>query len=1036
MQNLLTRLFSLLASSLIIQSAISQMHINNAGVTITEGTVMAASTVSGSGDMDWRGDLYLQGDLSLSNQVNSIGSLYLVGNEQSLAFGTNSTMANVFVHGNGNKILASDLTIGSQLSFGGNTKLSIGQAKLLLSENADINGAGTNAYVIGKLFRRGDGTLLYPVGTTSAYLPATLSAVEGINQEIAITAFDQDPQGAAGFGLLSRSSSRYWQLEVSSGAVSAGFIGLSFANENDLSTINEAVVAKSSAPGQSFQSWGGMNQSGDLASGSVTSTGIIESGIYTVGKFFDESLKTQDSLALVEIYNALAGTNWTDNSGWLSSDVSSWLGVTVENKRIRALDLPGNNLSGAFPDLSDGLEVLADLNLAGNQISGFNSRSTLTGLEQVDLSNNALSFGDLENFSSVTTSTLGPQADVLTATAVLQELGSNYTVDRTISGSQNIYRWFKDDSFFQEAGSTISVSVNSFEDEATYYAEVTNSLVPNVVLKTAPLALRVSSLERDSLALLSIFEAASGTNWTNGANWPENTDISTWQGVTVENNRVSELDLSNSNVTGEMPQDLSQIGNLSALRLSGNQISGLPDLTPLSSTLVEIDVSNNLLDFGDLEPNIGITPNMQYLGQGLVGEDSVEILAPRGSSYSFDLPIEGTNNVFEWTRLNAFGERVIINPSNSLQIDNLRFETMGIFTASITNAKVPGLVLQSKPVKIFATSSLSGTISGEEGKKLEIGTIQALRVPFSGEGVIGYDSLTASSIVNGDYSFDELVLGDLVLIARVDDSNLFIPTYFQGSDLWEEADLIEFRNNLTLPDYSMVLNPVELTSADGDGTVGLLVESNFSDENGSNKNRFSARRKLQKVGCSLRRSRRATGGRPENDDFELVVYKETDADGRVTFENLPPDTYRLNIEYPGIPMDPNSFIEFEVGEGGLENNTLELEATVDEDGIAVELVEELGFYRNYFKDLELYPNPVEDELTIQYSKLLSKNVKVQFLNLQGQLVKEETVEAGYQQRMLFDTRDIGDGIYLVRFIDPTRKDGQNIVTYRIIVRKR
>jgi len=1036
MKSLSLKLVWLLVFQAIVQTGICQFYVNNAGVTITEGTVMAASTVSGSGDMDWRGDLYLQGDLSLSNQVNSIGSLYWVGNEQSLAFGTNSTMANVFVQGNGNKILASDLTIGSQLSFGGNTKLSIGQAKLLLSENADINGAGTNAYVIGKLFRRGNGTLLFPVGTTSAYLPATLLAVEGSNLEIAITAFDQDPQGAAGFGLLSRSSSRYWQLEVTSGAVSAGFIGLSFANENDLSTINEAVVAKSSAPGQSFQSWGGTNQSGDLASGSVTSTGIIESGIYTVGKFFDESLKTQDSLALVEIYNALAGTNWTDNSGWLSSDVSSWLGVTVENKRISALDLPGNNLRGAFPDLSDGLEVLANLNLAGNQISGFNSRSTLTGLQQVDLSNNALSFGDLENFSSVTTSTLGPQADVLTAKAVLQEVGSNYTVDRTISGSQNSYRWFKDDSFFREAGSTLSVSVNSFEDEATYYAEVTNSLVPNVVLKTAPLALRVSSLERDSLALLSIFDAANGTNWTNGANWPENTDISTWQGVTVENNRVSELDLSNANVTGEMPQDLSQIGNLSALRLSGNQISGLPDLTPLSATLVEIDVSNNLLDFGDLEPNIGITPNMQYLGQGLVGEDSVEILVRKGLSYVYEFSTGGTNNVFDWNRLNAFGDREVGDGSNRLTIDDMRYESMGIFTASISNANVPGLVLQTHPIKIFATARLTGTVFDESGRDLPTGSTEALRIPFDGEETRGYDSLGSVAVTNGSFTFEELVLGDLIISTRVDGTDRYIPTYFQSTDLWEEANTIEFRDNLTIGNYFMTLNPAELSPADGDGTVGLLVESNFPEERGEGQNRISARRKLQKVGCSLRRRRRATGGRPENDDFELVVYKETDADGRVTFENLPPDTYRLNIEYPGIPMDPNSFIEFEVGEGGLENSTLELEATVDEDGIAVELVEELGFYRNYFKDLELYPNPVEDELTIQYSKLLSKNVKVQFLNLQGQLVKEKTVEAGYQQRMLFDTRDIGDGIYLVRFIDPTRKDGQNIVTYRIIVRKR
>jgi len=243
----------------------------------------------------------------------------------------------------------------------------------------------------------------------------------------------------------------------------------------------------------------------------------------------------------------------------------------------------------------------------------------------------------------------------------------------------------------------------------------------------------------------------------------------------------------------------------------------------------------------------------------------------------------------------------------------------------------------------------------------------------------------------------------------------------------------------------MQLLPGDLPPLADGGTIGLGVESDFQNERSTGNReaesaRISARRKLQKVGCSLRRRRRATGGRPDDilndDDFELVVYKETDADGRVTFENLPPDTYRLNIEYPGIPMDPNSFIEFEVGAGGLENNTLELEATVDENGIGVELIEELGFYRHYFKDLELYPNPVDQELNIRYSKLLSQDVRVQLINLEGRLIKEERVQSGYYQQMTMDTSEVEEGIYIVRFLDPTRPQIDSIVTYKIVVRRR
>ena len=38
-----------------------------------------------------------------------------------------------------------------------------------------------------------------------------------------------------------------------------------------------------------------------------------------------------------------------------------------------------------------------------------------------------------------------------------------------------------------------------------------------------------------------------------------------------------------------------------------------------------------------------------------------------------------------------------------------------------------------------------------------------------------------------------------------------------------------------------------------------------------------------------------------------------------TFEELPDGTYRINFEYPGVPMDTSSFVEFVLGEGGSED---------------------------------------------------------------------------------------------------------------------
>ncbi len=744
-----------------------------------------------------------------------------------------------------------------------------------------------------------------------------------------------------------------------------------------------------------------------------------------------------DSLALVGLYNSTGGSGWTQSTNWLSGRLGDWAGVTMEGTRVTGLLLPDNNMLGDLGDITSGLDQLSSLDLSGNGLTGIGDVSGLSGLESADVSGNDLEFGDLERLL-LQTSNLSylDQGEALEEGDVLLELGESFTVDRTVSGSGNVYEWFRDGESISNTGGTLEVTITGPEDEGVYTVLVTNGSFAGLTLGTKAFSVKVSSLERDQAALLNIYEALEGSSWSNGADWPNNGDITTWIGVTVTNNRVVGLDLSSSNVVGDMPDDLQDIGTLVDLDLSDNGLTRLPDLSGQESWS-SLNVSGNNLDFGDLEPNAEISV-LTYTNQGIIGEEEVEILVSQGSDYRLVFETGGSQNSYTWSRLNAFGSREVGDGSNAVTINGIRYENMGVFSAEISNVLLPLLTLETHPIKVFATARLDGTVLGSDGSGLSSGTVQALRIPFAGESSVGYDSLDAITVTNGAFTFGDLVLGDLLLSTRGDET-IYLPTYLGNTDLFIEADTVFLRSDFSIGNYRMQTLPEELPPLPDGGEVGMLVESDFAEERSraEEAGRLFARRKLQKVGCSLRRRRRATGGRPEQEDeFELVVYKETDADGRVTFENLPPDTYRLNIEYPGIPMDPDSFVEFEVGEGGLENNTLELEATVGEDGIAVELIEELGFYRHYFKDLELYPNPVDEELTISYSKLLSKEVRVQLLSLQGRLIREERVGHGYNRRMVLDTRDVENGIYLVRFIDPTRKEGKNIVTYKIIVRRR
>ena len=72
--------------------------------------------------------------------------------------------------------------------------------------------------------------------------------------------------------------------------------------------------------------------------------------------------------AMERFYVLTGGTNWTDDTDWLSTEpLSAWHGVTTgADGRVTRLSLPGNELSGTIPAALEWLEKLEQLNLSGN----------------------------------------------------------------------------------------------------------------------------------------------------------------------------------------------------------------------------------------------------------------------------------------------------------------------------------------------------------------------------------------------------------------------------------------------------------------------------------------------------------------------------------------------------------------------------------------------------------------------------------------------------------------------------------------------
>jgi Leucine-rich repeat (LRR) protein len=74
--------------------------------------------------------------------------------------------------------------------------------------------------------------------------------------------------------------------------------------------------------------------------------------------------------------------------------------------------------------------------------------------------------------------------------------------------------------------------------------------------------------------LMVLYNQLGGENWTKGANWNTLEDISTWEGVTVENEAVTGLNLNGFGLNGQLPSEIGDFTSLRTVDLGNN-----PDLT-------------------------------------------------------------------------------------------------------------------------------------------------------------------------------------------------------------------------------------------------------------------------------------------------------------------------------------------------------------------------------------------------------------------------------------------------------------------------
>jgi Leucine-rich repeat (LRR) protein len=103
---------------------------------------------------------------------------------------------------------------------------------------------------------------------------------------------------------------------------------------------------------------------------------------------------SQDSLALVDLYNSTNGANWINNNNWLTTaPINTWRGVTVTNGRVTGVNLSANNLAGSISSSIGNITALTTLNLNNNELDSLipTSIGALANLSYLGLDSNQLS---------------------------------------------------------------------------------------------------------------------------------------------------------------------------------------------------------------------------------------------------------------------------------------------------------------------------------------------------------------------------------------------------------------------------------------------------------------------------------------------------------------------------------------------------------------------------------------------------------------------------------------------------------------------
>ena len=361
---------------------------------------------------------------------------------------------------------------------------------------------------------------------------------------------------------------------------------------------------------------------------------------------------TTDRDALVALYHATDGDNWTNNENWLSdAPLNRWYGVTTdEGGRVIELNLWQNGLHGTIPTELGSLVTLNILNLFDNQLRGEippelgNLRSlivlnlsqnelrgaiplafsNLAILVVLDLSNNQLSgmipseLGKLSYLAGLYLSENKLHGTIPSNIGELTNLEELGLYSNQLSGTIPI-----------ELGNLINLKFLALADNklnGTIPSELGNLVgLEQLVLSTNQLSGTIPATLNN---LANLTALGLNSNQLGGIVPPGLGKLINLQALSLSNNQflgtippelgnltaLKWLWLSENQLTGTIPPELGNLTNLEMLHLWSNELTGtIPRELGSLTNLTELAAGDNRLT-GTIPPELGNLTNLTVLG--------------------------------------------------------------------------------------------------------------------------------------------------------------------------------------------------------------------------------------------------------------------------------------------------------------------------------------------------------------------------------------------------------------------------------------